>query len=107
MCSTSPEAEPPGFCSQLRAVLARMLANPRPLDTLFPGARPRTYSRHPATGEWRLRGEDTARAACAAMANMANVLRDDKDPWKHVTGPAAACIITLGRIGWDIPQHQG
>ena len=54
MCSTSPEVEPPGFCVQLRAVLARMLANPRPLDTLFPGARPRTYTRHPATGEWRL-----------------------------------------------------
>ena len=60
MCSTSPEAEPPGFCVQLRAVLARMLANPRPLDTLFPGARPRTYTRHPATGAWRLRGEETA-----------------------------------------------
>ena len=47
------------------------------------------------------------RAWCAAMAKMAIVLRDNKDPWQHVTGPAAACIITLGRIGWDIPQHQG
>ena len=47
------------------------------------------------------------KAWCAAMANMAMCLQSDDNPWKHIRGPASACIATIGRIGWDVPQMEG
>ena len=41
------------------------------------------------------------------MASMTKILEEKKGPWRNIRGLAAACIVTLGRIGWDIPQHQG
>ena len=40
------------------------------------------------------------KAWCSAMASIAECMKSGGDPWKNVKGPAAACIITLGRIGW-------
>ena len=58
--STSPSAEPAHFCQAVRATLRRMMRNPRPLETLFPGARPRVYQLERRTGAWRLEGPDLA-----------------------------------------------
>ena len=41
------------------------------------------------------------------MANMAMCVKRDDDPWKNIIGLASACIATLGRIGWDVPQMGG
>ena len=56
VCSTSPEVEPPDFCTQLRSTLTRMMDNPDPLTTLFPGGQPRNYVLK--TGTWELVGPD-------------------------------------------------
>ena len=53
VCSTSPSAEPPHFCPRLRATLTRMMRNPRPLETLFPGGQTRVYTLNKETGESR------------------------------------------------------
>ena len=38
----------------------------------------------------------------SAMANMHRVQTEGLEPWDNIRGPANACIVTLGRIGWDI-----
>ena len=48
-----------------------------------------------------------SKAWAAAMANMAKCLEKGDDPWRNIIGPASACIATLGRIGWDVPQAFG
>ena len=58
--STSPSAEPPHFCQAVRATLRRMMRNPRPLETLFPGGQARVYTLDRRTGDWRLVGPDLA-----------------------------------------------
>ena len=37
----------------------------------------------------------------SAMANMHHVQTEGLEPWDNITGPANACVVTLGRIGWD------
>jgi len=57
-CSTSPLVEPPDFCEQIRAGFRRMISDPKPLETLFPGGRSRVYSRNEITGQWILEMEE-------------------------------------------------
>ena len=38
----------------------------------------------------------------AAIASLYQDNIDGKKVWDSVRGPASACIVTLGRIGWDI-----
>ena len=45
--------EPPHFCDHMRSKFRRMISDPAP-DTLFPGARPRLYTRNAITGQWIL-----------------------------------------------------
>jgi len=52
--STSPLVEPPDFCDNIRKTFLRMISDPRPLETLFPGGRSRRYNREPTTGLWKL-----------------------------------------------------
>ena len=52
-CSTSPAVEPPHFCDHMRSKFRRMISDPAP-DTLFPGGRPRLYTRNAITGQWIL-----------------------------------------------------
>lgn len=40
------------------------------------------------------------RAWCAALANFSKCDYDNDDQWKHIRGPASACLATLGCIGW-------
>ena len=58
--STSPAAEPEHFCQAVRATLRRMMGNPQPLLTLFPGGQDRVYTLNRRTGDWRLVGTDLA-----------------------------------------------
>jgi len=60
-CSTSPLVEPPSFCANLRAGFRRMISDPQPMKSLFPGDRPRIYSRNEITGEWTLEGSELSR----------------------------------------------
>ena len=62
MASTSPAAEPGHFCASLRATLRRMMNNPQPLITLFPGGQARLYRlEHSGAGwDWVLLGPDLA-----------------------------------------------
>jgi len=53
--STSPAVEPPDFCDNLRKTFLRMISDPRPLETLFPGGRSRRYCREPTSGLWKLK----------------------------------------------------
>ena len=57
-CSTSPLVEPPEFCEHIRANFRRMISDPQPMETLFPGGRSRVYKRHEITGQWILELED-------------------------------------------------
>ena len=38
----------------------------------------------------------------SALANMHRVQVEGLEPWDNIRGPANACIVKLGRIGWDI-----
>jgi len=58
-CSTSPAVEPPHFCENMRSKFRRMISDPRPMDTLFPGGQPRVYSRNAITGQWILEMSST------------------------------------------------
>jgi len=51
-CSTSPMVEPPTFCDHMRANFKRMITDPKPLDTIFPGGKSRQYKREKETGKW-------------------------------------------------------
>ena len=53
-CSTSPLVEPPNFCEDMRSKFRRMISDPRPMETLFPGGQPRVYKRNVITGQWIL-----------------------------------------------------
>jgi len=53
-CSTSPKVEPPDFCENMRSKFRRMISDPKPMDTIFPGGRPRLYTRNAITGQWIL-----------------------------------------------------
>ena len=59
-CSTSPAVEPPHFCDNMRAVLRRMISDPEPLVSLFPGGKSREYSWTDKTWLWSLEEETTA-----------------------------------------------
>ena len=41
-------------------------------------------------------------AWAAALANLHNDVTKGGKVWECVRGPASACIVSLGRIGWDI-----
>ena len=43
----------------------------------------------------------------AAMADLHRDNTEGKNAWDSVRGPASACIVTLGRIGWDIGLSNG
>ena len=43
----------------------------------------------------------------AAIANLCQDNASGKKTWDSVRGPASACIVTLGRIGWDISLSNG
>jgi len=58
-CSTSPLVEPPDFCEHIRANFRRMISDPRPMETLFPGGRSRVYTRNEITGQWILELTDS------------------------------------------------
>jgi len=62
-CSTSPLVEPPDFCEHIRANFRRMISDPQPLETLFPGGRSRVYQRNEITGQWSLELEDLSGSA--------------------------------------------
>ena len=53
-CSTSPLVEPPDFCENMRSKFRRMISDPSPMETLFPGGQPRVYKRNVITGQWIL-----------------------------------------------------
>ena len=39
-----------------------MVTDPRPMESLFPGGRPRLYSRHQLTGQWALESTQAEQA---------------------------------------------
>merc|ERR1719154_792008 len=59
-CSTSPLVEPPDFCENIRAKFRRMISDPSPMETLFPGGQPRVYKRNVITGQWILEMPETS-----------------------------------------------
>ena len=69
-CSTSPLVEPPDFCEHIRANFRRMISDPRPMDTLFPGGRSRVYKRHEITGQWILEMDDSSDASSNSACDM-------------------------------------
>ena len=57
-CSTSPLVEPPGFCGGIRAVLRRMISDPEPGVTLFPGGECRIYRLVNTTNIWQIQQQE-------------------------------------------------
>ena len=51
----------PGL-QNLRAGFRRMVTDPRPMESLFPGGRPRLYTRHQLTGQWALESTQAEQA---------------------------------------------
>ena len=52
--STSPHCEPSDFVENTKATLRHILTHPKPLETVFPGGKPRVYKRHAGNDGWEL-----------------------------------------------------
>eukprot|EP00092_Neocalanus_flemingeri_P071761 GFUD01088222.1.p1 GENE.GFUD01088222.1~~GFUD01088222.1.p1 ORF type:complete len:338 (+),score=87.59 GFUD01088222.1:223-1236(+) len=72
-CSTSPLVEPPDFCEHIRANFRRMISDPRPMESLFPGGRNRVYERNEITGQWILELE--------GISENGSKISSESKPW--------------------------
>lgn len=78
-CSTSPQVEPPSFCANMRANFRRMISDPQPMKTLFPGNQNRVYSRNELTGEWTLEMDDNVKANVIGEDEEDNLRQHNKE----------------------------